>query len=283
MELNTESNFPSVPSDEPGPNVCLLGLPGAGKTFSLGSAAEAGLEVFVIFTDPGRESLLESIQGKPWADKVHWATVKAAAPGLSSLKSLFKEINTKDQSALQKQSSIGGKDYRQMLDLVELLANFVDQNGQEFGDVTTWGNDRMLAIDGLSALNDMSMDLVVGGKPIKSVSDWGMAMDAQMRLIKQLINDTTCWFTLLAHIELNKDEVSGKIEKMPSLLGNKNSASFGKFFSDFVLCEDKGGRYTWSTQAANMQLKTRNLKGAAKELPPSFVPMVEKWASRYQD
>ena len=269
--------------NEPAPNVLLLGLPGAGKTDAVATLVEAGMEVFVIFTEQGRESLLEgAIRRGVDKDKLHWAYVGAATPGSKGLKTLFKEISTKDQSALQKSENLGGaKNYDQILDLIDLLNDFVDQNGVHYGDVESWGNGRALVIDGLSGINDMAMNLVVGGKPIKSIADWGIAMDSEMSLIKNYVNSTTCMFVLIGHLELNKDEVSGRIEKMPKLLGNKNSADFGKYWSDVVLAKDTGNDFVWSTQENGMQLKTRNLERGVK-LEPSFVPLVKKWAGRYE-
>lgn len=272
-----------VPADEPAPKVLLLGIPGSGKTYSISTLLEAGLEVFVIFTEQGRESLLEGMIDnglKEQRKNLHWARVAPGSPGFGNLKKIAKDINTKDQKTLQSSKGVSEKNYQQMIEMIGLCENFVDQNGVEYGDVSEWGNNRVLVIDGLSGINVMAMDLVVGAKPVKTVADWGIAMDAQMRFILQCANDLTAGFVLLAHLELNKDEVEGKIYRCPKLLGNKNTYDFGKHFSDVILCEDLGNEYAWSTQAKNMQLKGRNLGKKAK-LVPSFVPLYKHWAERY--
>lgn len=276
----------AVPEDEPGPNVLLMGMPGSGKTFSIATLLKAGMEVFVIFTEQGRESLFEGL--KLWGvteeerKDLHWCSVAPSSPGFRSMRKVMHDINTKEQKDLQGEKMIGqSKEFNQMLDMVDACGKFIDQHGEDFGDVTTWSNKRALVVDGLSSINDMCMDLVVGAKPIKTIADWGMAMDAEMRFLKQLVHSTTCTFVLLAHLELNKDEVSGKIHKAPKLLGQKNTYDFGKYFSDVLLCEDKGNNtWTWTANKSNMQLKTRNLD-YSKSLEPNFVPLLSNWAARY--
>lgn len=281
--IEVQASYPGVPAGEEAPKVLLLGQPGAGKTDSIATLLAAGMEVFVIFTEQGKESLLESCirRGLPM-DKLHWARVSAGSPGFGSLKNIAKVINRSTQKEMQGGDGIENKNYQQMVELIGLCENFVDQNGVSYGNATDWGNNRALVIDGLSGVNTMCMDLVVGAKPVKTIADWGIAMDAEMRFINQCVNSLTAMFVLVAHLEINKDEVDGKIYKFPKVLGNKNTYDFGKYFSDVILAEDNGGgKYNWCTDAKGMQLKTRNLKKAA-ELKPDFVQLVSKWASRYE-
>lgn len=273
--------FKGVPKGEEAPKVLLMGQPGSGKTDVVATLLEAGLEVFVIFTEQGKESLLEScIRREIPMDKLHWARVSAGSPGFGSLKKIAKTINRSTQKDMQGEKGIDNQKYQQMIDLIGLCEDFVDQNGVSYGNATDWDNDRALVIDGLSGINTMCMDLVVGAKPIKTIADWGIAMDAEMRFINQCVNSLTAMFVLIAHLELNKDEVEGRIYKYPKVLGNKNTYDFGKHFSDVILSSDEGSNYVWSTEAKNMQLKTRNLQRSSK-LKPDFVPLVNKWASRY--
>lgn len=285
METNIIAGH-RVPANEEAPKVLLIGQPGSGKTRSIATLLEAGLEVFVIFTEQGKESLLQGVIDlgleKVAKEKLHWAFVGASTPGFAGLRKFAQDINAKSQKELQKEG--GGavpKNHQQLIDVIRLCENFKDQHGNEFGNVSEFGNDKVLVVDGLSGINDMSMDLVVGAKAIKTIADWGMAMDTQMKLVKQFVGDLVCGFILLAHLEINKDEVEGKIYKLPKLLGNKNSADFGSKFSDVILAKDTGANWIWSTQENQMQLKTRNLEYSGK-LKPSFVDLFSKWASRYE-
>jgi len=275
-----------VKKGEEGPKVLLLGLPGAGKTSAIATALLAGLEVFVIFTEQGKDSLLERAlehEGitKEMRKHLYWNYVGASTPGWKGLLNFAKEVNASDQKTLQSAKGSVLKEHQQLLDMIRVCSNFVDQNGKEWGDISQFDNNKFVAIDGLSGLNDMCMDIVVGAKVIRTIADWGMAMETQMKFIKQVVNDLTCGACVIGHIELNKDEVDGRIYRLPKILGNKNSGDFGKFFSDVILAKDLGTDYVWSTQENQMQLKTRNLKKSGK-LPPDFLPLFKNWAERYE-
>lgn len=292
MEVKVSSRneyFPysHIPPMEPGPNILLLGFPGNGKTHSVASLLKAGLEVFVIFTEQGRESMLEGLRTYKCTPeerkRLHWNMVETASPGFGALADIARKINTSNQKALSGMDSISGNKYQQALKLINTCASYVDQNGEDFGDVSTWGNDRALVIDGLSGVNDMMMDLVVGGKPVKSISDWQIAMDAEMRFVKQLCNDTMCTLVMTGHLDREKDEVTGKLTVTPSLLGTKNGTKIGRLFSDVLFATKADGTFVWRVEdSQNEQLKTRNLPVSNKSYPQNFVPLIENWASRYE-
>lgn len=272
----------NVPENEEAPKVLLLGMPGAGKTYQIVSLLEAGLEVFVIFTEQGKESLLRACKERGVStEKLHYRRISAGSPGFGTMRKVARMINVNEQKDLQSMKGIENKNFQQFMDLYGLCENFVDQHGVEFGDVSTWGNDRVLVVDSLSGINQMSLDLVVGAKPFKTMADWGCAMDVEMRFISQCVNDLICGFVLLGHLELNQDQVTGKVYRYPKLLGNKNSYDFGRHFSDVILARDEGGVYSWCTQDKDMQLKTRNLESKSK-LEPGFDKIWANWAALFE-
>ena len=278
--------YKHIPIREPGPNILEIGFPGNGKTHAIASLLKAGLEVFVIFTEQGRESLLEGLETFKCTEeersRLHWTMIETASPGFAALGQIARKINQSNQKALAGMDDIAGNKYQQALKLINTCANYTDQNGEEYGDVSTWGNDRALVVDGLSGVNDMMMDLVVGGKPVKSKADWQIAMDAEMRFIKQLCNDTRCILVMTGHLDREQDEVTGKITVTPSLLGTKNGTKIGRLFSDVLYCTKEAGKFVWYTEdSSNEQLKTRNLDVKKKSHPQSFVPLIERWAGRY--
>lgn len=273
--------YKNVPANEEAPKVLLLGMPGAGKTYQIVSLLEAGLEVFVIFTEQGKESLLHACRERGVStENLHYARVSAGSPGFGTMRKVARMINTNEQKDLQSMKGIENKKFQQFMELYGLCENFVDQHGEEFGDVSEWGNERVLVVDGLSGINQMSLDLVVGAKPFKTQSDWGCAMDVEMRFVTQCVNDLTCGFVLLAHLELNKDEVTGKMYRYPKLLGNKNTYDFGKHFSDVILASDEGDKFIWCTQDKQMQLKSRNLPRKTK-LEPGFDKIWDNWSGLF--
>lgn len=273
----------NVPANEEAPKVLLLGMPGSGKTYQLVSLLEAGLEVFVIFTEQGKEALLRACKERGVSTKkLHYHRISAGSPGFGTMRKVARMINVNEQKDLQSMKGIENKNFQQFMELYGLCENFVDQHGVEFGDVSTWGNDRVFVVDSLSGINQMSLDLVVGAKPFKTMSDWGCAMDVEMRFISQCVNDLICGFVLLGHLELNQDQVTGKVYRYPKLLGNKNSYDFGRHFSDVILARDEGGGvYSWCTQDKDMQLKTRNLESKSK-LEPGFDKIWANWAALFE-
>lgn len=264
---------PYIPA---GTNTLLIGPTGTGKTYSLHSALDAGLEVFVISTEPGIASTL----GDTDPAKCHWRYIPPASASWSDLLDSAQKINQLSFDALAKMGAINKQKYTQFLEVLTTCNNFVDdRTGQTFGDVATWGPDRMLVVDSLSGLNIMAMNLVVGSKPTKSMADWGVAMDNLKRLIQTLVMNTRCFFTLIGHVEREKDEISGAVKLMVSSLGRKLGPEIPLFFDDVVYAQREGSTFTWSTAALNVDLKARNLPIADK-LPPDFGQIVKAWEQK---
>ena len=262
----------------PGCNVMLVGATGAGKTYSLRTLlkVEGIKHVGVIFTEPGMETVgdLGCEQG------LHWHYIPPAQVDWGSMIDSAKKINALSFEQLTKLKDINKGAHGQFVEFLSTCQNFTcDRCGQSFGDVSTWGTDSVLAVDSLSGLNIMAMDLVVGSKPVKSMSDWGVAMDNLERLLQKLCTDTTCHFILTAHLERQVDEVNGGIQLMASTLGKKLGPRVPRFFSDVVLCQKKGTEFTWSTATLNVDLKARNLS-LGDHLPPDFAPLLATWQGR---
>lgn len=257
----------------PGPNILLVGATGVGKTHAIGSLLTGGIEeVFVIFTEPGMEVL-----GALPSDKVHWHYIPPANASWPKMIQSAKKINTMDFESLSKLSEINKSEYGQFIEVLETLHNFrCDRTGEEFGDVSKFGTKRALVVDSLSGLNIMAMDLVVGSKPTKSMSNWGVAMDNLERLIQKLCTDTACTFVLTAHLEREVDEVNGGMQLMTSTLGKKLAPRMPRFFSDTIHCIRKGKDFSWSTASINVDLKARNLP-LANDLQPDFKQVIEGW------
>ena len=143
--------------------------------------------------------------------------------------------------------------------------------------MSSWGPDRALVVDTMTGLSKMAMDLVIGGKPTASPGDWGVAMKNLEQAIGTLTNGTRCWFILTAHLERERDEVTGAVKLMPSTLGQKLSPKIPRNFSDVILCKQEQGRWFWETASTSqIDLKARNLP-VASGMKPSFVALVENW------
>src|SRR5574341_893222 len=131
----------------PGVNVLLEGPTGTGKTHSLGTLVETGLEVFYLACEPGLESLLGfwKDRGKPVPENLYWHYLAPATASFGSLKAAAKSINTMTLKSLADMQDPERHKHNQYIKLLEVLENFTDQRtGEQFGAVDTWGTDRVL-------------------------------------------------------------------------------------------------------------------------------------------
>lgn len=263
------------PSPLRGVNVLLMGPTGTGKTHSIRTLVEAGVTPFIIFTEPGYE-VLEDIP----ADQCHWKFIPPATVSWEQILDSGKKVNQLTYDALAKLGGVNKTAYQQFLQVVMALANFeCDRTGENFGAVDSWGADRALVLDGMSGLSQMAMDLVVGSKPTKSMPDWMIAQDNLQRLVDKLTNDTRCHFVLIAHVEPEKDEVTGGTSVMASTLGRKLAPKLPRNFSDVILSRREGDNFFWSTSDARADLKARNVP-IGNSNPPSFAALLQKWEQR---
>lgn len=250
----------------------LLGESGTGKTHSIRTLVDAGLEVFVLFTEPGMEVLADVPK-----EKLHWHYVPPAAPDFASMIASATKINTMSFDALTKLPDIDKRKFTEFIDVLTSLSDFqCDRTGLKYGSVDSWGPDRVLVMDSLSGLNIAAMNLVAGSKPVKSMGDWQVAVDNLERLLMKLCVDTRCHFVLTAHLERETDEVTGGTTLVSSTLGRKLGPKLPRFFSDVIHVKRQGEKFTWSTATSNVATKNRYLP-IADNLPPSFSTIITSW------
>jgi hypothetical protein len=121
-----------------------------------------------------------------------------------------------------------------------------------------------------------SMNLVTGSKPVKSMADWGVAIDNLERLITKLTTGLRCHFAMTAHLERETDEITGGTQLMASTLGKKLAPKLPRFFSDVVHCKRDGTKWVWATDTTNVDLKARNLP-IKDGMQPTFAAILESW------
>lgn len=267
-----------------GTKTLLVGPPGSGKTTSLITFIEAGLDLFVIGTDPGfEESLLDAMHRKRLPlEKLHHQYIAPASTPWESFIASAKQIGMLNFEGLSGLKPAGSQKegYKQFISLLVALNDFVDsRTGEHFGPVDEFPEASVVAIDSLSGINVMAMDLMIGGKPTAAIGEWGVAMNMEEKLILKLTSDLKCFFVLTAHIEKEPDMLTGVPITMVGALGKKLAPKIPRTFSDVILSVKEGSKFTWSTAALNVDLKTRSLpiKGG---LEPSFVQIVDAWKRR---
>ena len=256
----------------PGINVMLCGASGSGKTHAIRTLVEAGLEVFVLFTEPGMEVLADVP-----SNKLHWKYVAPVSVDFKDMISSAEKINQLSFEALTKLPDINKRKYTEFIDVLNTLCDFkCERTGQSFGAVDSWDASRVLVLDSLTGLSLMAMNLVTGSKPVKSMADWGVAIANLESLLTKLCVDTKCHFVLTAHLERETDELTGGTSLMASTLGRKLAPKLPRYFSDVIHAVRRADKFAWSTASSNVDLKARNLP-IADNLPPSFVPLVTSW------
>jgi len=270
------------PSLLAGVNCLIEGATGTGKTYSLGTLADTGVDLFCLFTESGLETLLGywTDRGKPVPDNVHWHVLERSSVSFGTLAEASLKINTFTQESLHKMQDPDRAKHNQFVGLLRALSDFPDdRTGKKFGPVDSWGPDRCLAMDSLTGINPIAMSLVVGGKPVKSQADWGIAQDQIEKLIRQLTDGCKCHFVLTAHVEREVDQVFGGVRITVSTLGRALAPKIPPMFSDVVLSYREGLKFLWSTANPQADLKARNLP-IADAIPQDFSTIINKWKSR---
>lgn len=265
------------------PGTLIMGPPGCGKTDVLVTLLLAGLEVFVIVTEPtGVDTLIDACERrKAPIENLHWAVVNPASSGWVGMKEMGLKINAMGYEDLAKlKSGIGKENMKQYPKLLSLFENFVDdRTGRAYGDVTEWDSSRALVVDSLSGLNIIMMQHTVGFKPSPHQGEWGIAMNSLEMLLLKLSSDCKCFFVLTAHVEKEPDELTGGTKIYASALGRKLAPKIPRFFSEVILARKNGTDFLWSTASSEADLKFRALPNSDR-ITPSFQPIVDAYKRR---
>lgn len=265
-----------------GVNILLMGPAGTGKTHSIGTLVDAGAEVFYLGLEPGLESILGYFtdRGKEIPANLHWHQLEAPKSSFTEFLDTATKVNTMALDTLAKMSDPNRSKHNQFLKLIEALNNFPDdRTGQKFGCVDVWTPSRVLVMDGMAGLARAAMSLVVGGKPVRNQSDWGIAQDQVEKIVRILTDNCKCHFVLIAHVERETDAVLGGVKLMVSSLGKALAPKLPPMFSDVILTVREGGKFSWDTGSAQADVKSRNLP-IKSGLEPDFGAIIKKWQSR---
>ncbi len=251
-------------------NVLVEGRIGSGKTHSLRTIVEAGQELFIVSTEPGIKSILGDLPN----NRCHWAYLPPGTISWEVARENMSRLNSYTMGQLEKMPGINKQEYTQFLDFYSLLANFhCDRCGQEFGPVDEWDDSRTLAVDGLTGLSTMAIQLVVGAKPIRSLPEWLAGQSALLVTVEKCCNDTRCNFVLIAHTERERDELSGANVITVSTLGNKLAPKIIKPFDEIIYARRESSRnevsFYWSTTEPEVEQKARTLPWSDR-LEPDF-------------
>lgn len=284
MATTTATPQPTQAPTLAGINALLMGPAGTGKTKAVGTLVDADpkLEVFYLGLESGMESLLGHWRdkGKEVPENLHWHVLDAPKASFTEMLQSAKQINTLSFEALTKMQDPNRGKYNRFVQLLEVLNDFSDQRtGKKFGAVDEWGTNRALVIDGMTGISLAAMSLVVGGKPVRSQSDWGVAQDQVEKILRMLCDGCTCHFVLLAHVERETDQVLGGTKLFISTLGKALTPKIAPMFSDVILTVRDGTKWSWDTSNPMADVKARNLEFKSGQ-EPDFKPLLAKWKQR---
>jgi hypothetical protein len=269
-------------SELPGINALLMGPAGTGKTHAIGTLVDTGIDTFYLAMEAGAESLLGYFtdKGKPIPPNLHTHKMAAPKASFAEMKDAAQKINTLSLEGLAKIQDGNRMKYNQFVQLFDVLNNFPDdRTGKKHGPVDEWQQDKVLVIDGMTGLGRAAMSMVIGGKPVRSQSDWGIAQDQLEGLLRMLCDNCPCHFILIGHVERETDEVLGGVKLMISTLGRKLAPKVPSMFSDIIMTVRNGTAWSWDTANAQADVKTRSLP-IQSGIKPDFAPMLEKWMVR---
>jgi hypothetical protein len=280
--MTETTEIPEAASTLPGVNVLLMGPAGTGKTHAIGTLVDSGVEVFFLGLEPGLESLFGyyTDRGLPIPENLHWHALKGPTASFAELIDAATKINTLGLDSLAKMQDPNKSKHNRFISLLNCLNNFTDdRTGEAYGPVNSWTPSRALVIDGMTGLNNCAMSLVIGGKPVKNQSDWGIAQDQVLRLLQMLSDSCVCHTIILSHVVREVDMVLGGTKLMVASLGKALAPQLPTLYSDVILTVRKGNTWSWDTANVMADLKTRNLPIKA-DIPPDFRPLIKKWESR---
>ena len=240
------------------------------------------MELFLISTEPGgMETLVDVMRKKNIpANRLRCRMLDPARPGFDTLKLMAQNVTMMGFESLAKQAPTERRN-AQFIEVLSCLSDFQDDfTGARFGPVTNFDpSHHAVAVDSQSGLNIMAMDNTIGDKVTAHQGEWGVAMNMLEKLIHALTSNLKCLFVLTAHIEPERDEITGGIKLMTSTLGRKLAPKIPRFFSEVVLTKTEGANYFWSTNEPNIDLKHRTLPHLNK-IKPDFSPIIEAYKSR---
>jgi hypothetical protein len=262
----------------PGPKVLLMGGAGSGKTYSLRTLLEAELKVAAVFIDPGMEAVIDL----RCQDGFHWRYVPPFAPDWTTMLRNAEMLNKLSNDALQGYSDPDRSKYKEWFSFITAMSAFECERCKlKLGALDKLGNDWAVVNDGLSGITWMSRNLGVGGKPMLSQPDYGKCMDNIEKYMQMFTSSFRSLGVMIAHLEREKDEVSGGMAITVSTLGAKLGPKIPRMFSDVIHAKRDGDKFTWNVNTFNMELKTRNLPIADNQ-PPSFVPLLRSWRAKQE-
>lgn len=252
-----------------------IGGVGTGKTTLIKSLVDSGVTPMCLFTEPSYDVL-----GDVPKEKLHWTYVKTVSSSLANLLKAAKRVGTMTPELIQKTHDTDRDKTNQFYAILNALANFqCERTGENFGNVSSWGTDKILVVDSLSGITKAAEKLGVGEKYAMTQPEFQIVMKTIDNLVIQLCTGFHCHVYLTAHAEREMDEVFGGVKIYPSTLGKKLAPTLGRWFTDvFMTKRTPEGKFIIDFADPQADLKARNAE--MKQYPPDLKILLENWKKR---
>lgn len=273
-----------------GPNILLEGGGGSGKTHSIGTLVDSGIEVFYLGIEQGLEALLgywtdvraDNPKPRPIPANLHWHKIEPPNLGFKEFAAQALRVNTLSLKTLAESPDPQRHMHNLWIKVSETMFNFHDdRTGQDFGAVDSWGPERCIVVDGMTGLCKAAMSCVVGSRPVWNPGDYQVGQKQVENFLRLVCDHCKCWFVLISHVEKEVDPVVGGLNITVSAIGKALAPLIPPMFSDVIYCKREGTKWTWNTAQTGVDTKARNIAWA-DGLPPDFRVIYKTWAARAQ-
>lgn len=281
-----------------GVKVLIEGATGTGKTDSIGTlvdwcaAQNPPIDVHALFIERGLESLLgywtepkprNNMKAREIPANLHWRDLVVKPVTLSRMIEGAQNVGKLSYDSITKLQDSNRSANNPFEEVLKSLADFKSDRpgdeGKSFGPVDSWGPDKVLVIDSLSALCNAATKMVIGSKPTMAPGEYGVAQNNVMNLLRLLTEGCRCHYIMTAHVSREKDEITGGVKLMTQAVGAAISGQIPPLFSEVIYTVREGTNWYWDTANANVDLKSRYLPVSSKIIP-GFAQIMDKWQAR---
>lgn len=270
-----------------GPKVCLMGLSGTGKTYALGTLAEWAaanqFELAILFTENSLETFLGYFRdhGKEPPPCVYWHQQQTRPIALKALVEAADKVGKLSYEALTKSTDAnrGGESNAFWKILQSCSAFKDDRTGKDLGPIDAFPPTRIFAMDSLTETANAAMKMQIGARPTAGPSDYGVAQNNLMNLLRLLTQGIDCPFVMTAHVDREMDAITQSTKIMIKAVGRALSTEIPPLFSDIIYSVREGSKFTWDTAAYGVDCKTRSL-GYRSNITPDFAQIFDLWKKR---
>lgn len=262
---------------EMGPKVVLMGDAGTGKTHALRSLPAMGITPFVIATEQNFVQVMKDMLGT----KVHYKYISPMAESSwGDISDMMTKINLLSYENLTKVVDPYKQKSNKILDVVAACNKFTcDCCSRDWGSVSTWNTDRAIVVDSFTGLSDMAFSLVVGNKPVRAMPDYQVAQNTLRMLLGPLTSQAKCMFVLIAHLEREKNEITGGTFLTIKSVGSKVGPDIPRMFSDVIRVRRNATKFEWDTADSESTVVARHIPIASNQ-SADFKPLIEAWIRR---